>query len=359
MGIEVRMKISIIIPIYNVEKYLARCLDSVINQTYQNLEIILVNDGSHDRSLNICKYYQKKDSRIIIIDKINEGVSIARNTGIEAATGKYIGFVDADDWIEPYMYENMLNTIEKYKCNIAFCNFTKDTKYAKYFKRIKVKKNVLGKLDIINELIANMIGLEDILPKYHYVMGCIWRCLYNRDFLNKYDLRFKPGISIMEDLVFNIQALIYCHKVCIDHGFYYHYMKNKSSSLHTYNEKMWFDNVQVHNMLEEILHDAELDEHFRNRLDSRYIAMAACAVGNEVYRGNTKLRQRINVAKYIINDKKLKEVLDRAKKYNFENLKYIRSKEEARLERTVIRNLLFYTKNNQKTMIKQKDNIKG
>jgi len=121
------MKISIIIPIYNSEKYLSRCLETVINQTYSKLEIILVNDGSRDKSLDICKHYQSKDSRIIIIDKINEGVSVARNTGIEAATGKYIGFVDADDWIEPSMYESMLNNIEQYKCNIAFCNFTKDT----------------------------------------------------------------------------------------------------------------------------------------------------------------------------------------------------------------------------------------
>lgn len=354
------MKISIIIPIYNSEKYLSRCLETVISQTYSKLEIILVNDGSHDKSLDICKYYQNKDSRIIIIDKINEGVSVARNTGIEAATGKYIGFVDADDWIEPRMYESMLNNIEQYKCNIAFCNFTKDTRYGSYFKKINVKKNVLGKIDIINELIANMIGIEDVLPKYHYIMGSIWRCLYNREFLNKYNLRFQSGISIMEDLVFNIQALIFCDKVCIDNGFYYHYIKNKSSSLHTYNEKMWHDNVKVHNLLEQILHNADLDEYLRNRLDSRYIAMAACAVGNEIYRGNAKLNQRIRVAKFIINDSKLKEVLSRARQYNFENLRYLRSKKEARLERIAIKNLLFYTKDSQsKLLAKNKDKIKG
>lgn len=340
------MKISIIIPIYNVEQYLSRCLDSVTNQTYSNLEIILINDGSKDSCLEICKDYQKRDSRIIIIDKINEGVSVARNTGIETATGKYIGFVDPDDWIEPDMYENMYNTIEKYKCSIAFCNYSKDRKNRRSYKTIKTKKNVLGKLDIINELIANMIGIEDILPKYYTVMGSVWRCLYNREFLNKFELRFKPGITIMEDLLFNIQALIYCDKVCIDSGYYYHYMINKTSSLHTYNKKMWQDNVEVHNMLEKILKDAELDEYLRNRLDSRYIAMAACAVGNEVYRSNMKLSQRMYIAKYIMNDKKLKEVLDRAKQYNLENLrdlKDLRSKEEAERERNVIRNLIFYT----------------
>ena len=159
----------------------------------------------------------------------------------------------------------------------------------------------------------------------------------------------------MEDLVFNIQSLIYCDKVCIDHGFYYHYMKNKSSTLHTYNEKMWNDNVKVHNMLEEILQDAELDEYMRNRLDSRYITMAACAVGNEVYRGNAKLRKRVDVAKYIINDEKLREVLNRAKKYNLENLKDFRNKKEEMIQRTVVKNLLFYTRNDSKL----KNKIKG
>lgn len=354
--------ISIVIPVYNVEKYLSRCLESILSQSLKELEIIVVNDGSTDNSLEICRYYQKKDSRIIIIDKINEGVSIARNTGIENASGKYIGFVDPDDWIEKNMYENMYNTIEKYKCSIAFCNYSKDSRLGSTIKTLKVNKDFLGKLDIINELIANMIGIEDILPKYYNVMGCVWRCLYSRDFIEKFNLRFTPGITIMEDLIFSVQSLIYCDKVCIDHGVYYHYMKNKSSSLHTYNEKMWQDLVIVHNKLEEILEDADLSEYMRNRLDSRYIAMAACAVGNEVYLNNAKLNDRMKAAKYIITDKKLKEVLLRAKRYNFENLKDLRNNEEAEKEKVVIRNLLYYTNpdpiNSEKIRIRKAKNLK-
>jgi len=338
--------ISIIVPIYNVEKFLTRCLDSILAQSLKDIEIILVNDGSTDLSLNICKDYQKKDNRIIIIDKINEGVSVARNTGIEAATGKYIGFVDPDDWIEPTMYENIYKTAEKYKCNIAFCNYSKDSKHTSNTKMLKVQKDVLGKLDIINELIANMIGIEDILPKYYNVMGCVWRCLYRKDFIEKFHLSFQPGITIMEDLIFNVQALIYCDKVCIDHGVYYHYMKNKTSCLHSYNEKMWKDQVEVHNTLEKIIDDADLSEYMRNRLDSRYIGMATCAVGNEVYKSNANLKDRMEATKFIIKDEKLKEVLERAKNYNFENLKYLRNKEEAERENTIIRNLLFYTNSN-------------
>jgi len=331
--------ISIIIPIYNTEKYLARCLDSIISQTYSNVEIILVNDGSRDNSLKICKEYQNTDNRIKVIDKVNEGVSVARNHGLEVATGDYVGFVDPDDWIEPNMYESMFRTINKNKCNIAFCNYFKDNKFSSSPKKFKFKKNILGKLDIIDELIGNMIGIEDIIPKYYNIMGCVWRCLYRKEFIDKHNLRFKPGITIMEDLIFTIEALIYCDKVCIDHSILYHYMQNKSSSLHKYNQKMWIDQISVHDTLESMLKDCDLDEYMRNRLDSRYIAMSACAIGNEMYKGNTKFKKKMELVKYIVKDEKLKEVLERAKNYNIENLKDLKNKEEAIKETKIIKSL--------------------
>lgn len=107
-------KISVVVPIYNVEKFLDRTITAIINQTYKNLEIILVNDGSKDRSGQICDDYAAKDNRIIVIHKENGGSSTARNAGIEKATGDYIGFLDSDDWAEPDMYENLMNGIVKY-----------------------------------------------------------------------------------------------------------------------------------------------------------------------------------------------------------------------------------------------------
>ena len=106
-------KISIIIPIYNVREYLAKCIESVINQTYQDIEIICVDDGSTDGSYEICEYYKKKDSRIKVVHKINEGIVSARQTGLKIANGEYVGFVDGDDWIDEKMYESMIRTMEK------------------------------------------------------------------------------------------------------------------------------------------------------------------------------------------------------------------------------------------------------
>ena len=115
-------KISIIVPIYNTEKYLERCLKSLINQSYKNIEIILVNDGSNDSSLAICNKYKSNDDRIIVIDKEHTGVSDTRNIGIKRATGNYIGFVDSDDYIDKDMFRRLINGAEEYKCEISMCD---------------------------------------------------------------------------------------------------------------------------------------------------------------------------------------------------------------------------------------------
>lgn len=115
-------KISIIVPIYNTEKYLGNCLNSIINQTYKNLEIILINDGSTDNSLSICNNYKNKDNRIKIVNKTHTGVSDTRNIGIKNATGEYIGFVDSDDYIDKHMFEILLNNLENYNGDISMCN---------------------------------------------------------------------------------------------------------------------------------------------------------------------------------------------------------------------------------------------
>ena len=113
--------ITIIIPVYNVEPYIHRCLDSVINQTYKNLEIILIDDGSTDKSGSICDEYKKKDSRIIVIHQKNQGVSAARNAGLDICKGEYISFIDSDDYVDKKFAEKLINNIQTYKTDIAIC----------------------------------------------------------------------------------------------------------------------------------------------------------------------------------------------------------------------------------------------
>lgn len=121
-------KVSVIVPVWNAHEYLNRCVDSIVNQTYKNLEIILVDDGSTDDSLKICKEYEKKDERIRVVHKENGGQSSARNLALDICTGEYIGFVDNDDWIFPTMYEKMVELIEKYDADVARCADESDEK---------------------------------------------------------------------------------------------------------------------------------------------------------------------------------------------------------------------------------------
>ena len=119
-----KSKVSIVVPIFNIEEYLEDCIKSIINQTYKNLEIILINDGSTDCSLKICKKFKKLDKRIVLIDKDNTGVSNTRNIGINSATGDYITFVDSDDWLELDAIENMVKLAYTQNCDIIRTNFT-------------------------------------------------------------------------------------------------------------------------------------------------------------------------------------------------------------------------------------------
>lgn len=306
--------ISVILPIYNAAAYLEKCLDSLLSQRHTKLEIILVNDGSKDQSLEICQAYAAKDSRFVVIDKVNEGVAIARNVGLEAATGEYVAFVDPDDWVEPEMYQSLLAHIKRWDATVCLCNFYKDTKRRSVPKCFEFQAEQLVGEEITQWLINDMIGVPDLLPKYAMVMGSVWRGLYKRSFLEEQKLRFVPKLTIMEDLVFMVRVLLKCERVAIDQGIWYHYVQHASSALHTYNGQLWEDQLVVYQQLEEILKEAHLEEKMRNRLDIRYIGMVLTAIKNETYmHKDGDFKDTIIRIKEIFNDDRLKDVLERVK----------------------------------------------
>lgn len=310
--------ISIILPVYNVEKYLETCLKSLLSQTYTKLEIILVNDGSKDKSLEICQDYALKDSRIKVIDKPNEGVAMTRNKGLEVATGKYIAFVDPDDWVEPQMYESLLSQIQKWESPVCLCNFFKDTKRRSQPKCFEFEDEVLESSEIVEKLVNDMIGMSDLLPRNPMIMGSVWRGLYEKAFLTSNRLAFVPKISIMEDLVFMVQVLLKCvethQKVAIDQNAWYHYVQHPHSALRSYNHQLWEDQLMVYDQLEKSLKEANLEEEMRNRLDIRYIGMVLTAIKNETYaKKEGDLKESITRIKEIFNDETLRCVLERVK----------------------------------------------
>jgi len=172
-------KISIIIPIYNLENYISKCLDSIIMQSYKNIEIIIVNDGSTDKSADICEAYAKKDSRIKVIHQANQGPSVARNTGISVANGNYISFIDADDWIEPDMIEVLYENAYKYNSDISVCNIN----YVTINGDIILSRDGKSPFNIYNFTDDNIVILEGYEKMIKYIsqnVNLFWNKLYKK-----------------------------------------------------------------------------------------------------------------------------------------------------------------------------------
>ena len=159
------VKVSIILPIYNVGVYLERSIESVRNQTLQEIEIILVNDGSEDESLKICKEYEKKDKRIKVIDKLNGGVSSARNAGLKIASGEYIAFLDPDDYVEMNMYENMYNKIMENNSDMCVCNYIIVNGNKQIHIENNLKEELISQDRIKSYIIPELIGAKQITEK--------------------------------------------------------------------------------------------------------------------------------------------------------------------------------------------------
>lgn len=208
-------------PIYNVEKYLHRCIDSVINQTYESLEIILIDDGSPDNCGVICDSYAQKDERIKVIHKKNGGQSSARNAGLEIATGDYLSFVDSDDWIVEDIYEHCIDLIQNIKYDVIDfqCLFTKGT-------LIKQRLNENIKCEIVEgkEILRDYLlrGQNEKAP------FTVWRKLYKRNLFNH--IRFPEG-KINEDITTNYKVLMQCKRLIhTDKVGYYYFQENNSTT---------------------------------------------------------------------------------------------------------------------------------
>lgn len=210
--------ISIIIPVYNVEKCLRRCIESVINQTYSNIEIILVDDGSTDACPEICDEYEKTDDRIKVVHKSNGGLSDARNVGIDIAQGKYIGFVDSDDYIHPNMYEQLLCALVESESDISVCDVEKVYGLEYEIKDIKkINKKIYSKRNAV----ANLYDADLYLRS---VIAC--GKLYKKELFQ--NIRYPVG-KVHED-EFTTYKVFYGSKkvIYIDCKYYYYYQRSDS-----------------------------------------------------------------------------------------------------------------------------------
>lgn len=216
--------ISIIVPVYNVENYLAKCLDSLVNQTYQNIEILVVNDGSKDNSGQIIQdYTQKFPNKIKAYNKENGGLSDARNFGIDHATGDYLGFVDSDDYVTETMFEEMLNLALKHQAEMVICNIQKVDEHGNVTQKLTQIPNMPEKID-----------LETHFSVFSDLSYFACNKLFKKELFK--DKRFKEGVHY-EDIQLIPQLLLECKTLAQTQNFHYQYLERTDSISKTHTEK--------------------------------------------------------------------------------------------------------------------------
>lgn len=218
--------VSIIIPVYNVEKYLPKCIDSILNQTYQNIEIVLVNDGSNDSSRQICDEYAVIDSRILVIHKDNGGVSSARNRGLDIATGEWVLFVDADDILPNDALDYYAEVVSKNDVDMVLGSY--------------VKCNEVGKIIKSNQKqFQKQLSMLDCLKLFYksdIFQGYVWNRLMKLSIIKENHLRYNESIYFKEDGLFAVQYMVCCSRPCYySSKVVYHYFIHESSSMKIYN----------------------------------------------------------------------------------------------------------------------------
>lgn len=212
--------LSIIVPVYNVKPYLKKCVESIINQTYKNIQIILVDDGSTDGSQDICDEYVRKDSRIVVIHKKNGGQSTARNVGMDRAKGDYIAFVDSDDWLEPNMYYDLITQLEKYDADLVACSF--------YECRGDEKKAVGDSKTV------KVLDTEEIFSNKNQLRFLVWNKVFRKSFVE--EMRFIPG-QVYEDFYFCRQVFLRTKKlVYLDVPFYDYRVSRPGNTNSSFNQ---------------------------------------------------------------------------------------------------------------------------
>ena len=301
------VKISIVIPIYNAEDHLQRCVDSVLNQTEKNIEIILVDDGSKDNSIEICKNYLNQDKRVQLIHQENSGVSAARNRGIEQACGEYIGFIDSDDWIEPNMYECLLREANQASADIVICDAR------------TVYEDGKIQADTITQLSGNQIlQKSEFTPSLLLEMaGSAWRCIYKNhrynDKLQKQKtILFPLGVKFSEDRIFNLYAFGQENKICyIKKAFYNRYM-NEKSTVHRFHQDYFEACKKSMDGIEQAIRYAWEDNNELQKVYlSQFITGAIGAICNYYYKTSTlRAAERKKMVKGLCEDSQLRNAIE-------------------------------------------------
>lgn len=276
-------KVSIIIPVYNTERYLRKCVSSVIAQTYQNLEIICIDDGSTDASGRILDELAIEDKRMVVIHQKNIGESGARNVGLQNATGDYIGFVDCDDWIDPVMYQELVNAIEIAGADMAISSWYQENKNErKIIENIKkVRKNVFGR-----DKLMCYVYERDAYRAFAYM----WDKLYKKElFIDEngefifFDETLQLGgdVLVLAQLVLNTKKAVYIDKP------FYHYVQRSDSGCHSVDLNKRMDWLKAYEIIINLFEQRDIDENILAFV-KRFLAYHSSIVARLAYEQNNE-----------------------------------------------------------------------
>lgn len=233
--------VSIIVPVYNVEKYLPVCIESILNQTLKDLEIILIDDGSTDNSARICDEYAARDSRVVVIHKENGGVVRARNSGLEVAHGEYIGFVDGDDWVGKAMFADLMDTARQEKADIVgLTSYFVNRDGCQTFCQRGIPSGLYNKKGrTINKLLRNLIYVEDL--SNIAFPDALWNYVFTKDLIWKHQIEVDPKTKRADDSLCLYSCLIDACKVVMVDRAYYHYRMRGDSIVHSLDNDYFTD----------------------------------------------------------------------------------------------------------------------
>lgn len=276
-------EISIIVPVYNVEKYLIRCVESLKNQTLQNLEIILIDDGSTDHSGKICDKLQKEDQRIKVIHKQNEGQGIARNLGIEIAEGKYVAFVDSDDYIEEETYQYMLNQMKDCKADLGCFGYTHDNSEGNSIYQSKIKDRIYFEEEVKTEFVLHFFGDDPMEDDMRGVSACM--SIYRLSLIKENKICFPSERKVLsEDTLFNLEFCRFAKTAVASSRIFYHYCLQQNSFSRGYSKERLKKTAEFMKILSDYSEEFGIQEQTRNRIKMVLWVSLLDAVKQEVNR---------------------------------------------------------------------------
>lgn len=303
--------VSVIVPIYGVEKYLENCLTSILNQTYRNLEIILVDDGSPDNCGAICDEYALKDSRIKVIHKQNQGLGYARNTGLEIAMGEYVYFIDSDDWIELNTIETLVSNMISNDVDLVMMGFKKSTETQSTSYSI-VDKNTLYIGDSVQKkVLLPMVAQDSSIKEDFTINMCVWTNLYKREIIEKNNISFfSEREYLSEDICFNLSYLLNTQKMVIIPETLYNYRYNPTSLTNKYKGNEFDKLKKLYSEIQNIITQGNLNYIVEYRTERFFITKTREILFRIANDSALSKQEKNRICNEIINDSLCRKVLD-------------------------------------------------